>query len=67
MESKPKTTPEAAETLGVSRRTLETWRFTGNGPIFVKVGRAVRYRPEDLEAFMRPARSTSEVSARRAS
>lgn len=67
MEGKLKTTPQAADALGVSRRTLETWRFTGTGPTFVKVGRAVRYRPEDLEAFLRPARSTSEVSARRAS
>lgn len=66
MAEKMLTTGEAAERLGLSRRTLEAWRLTGAGPVFVKLGRvAVRYRTEDLAEFARPARSTSEVSAAR--
>ena len=42
----------AAEILSVKRQTLANWRSAGRGPAFVKVGRAVRYRPEDLEEFI---------------
>lgn len=37
------TTAEAAEALGVSVRTLGALRAAGQGPRFVRVGRAVRY------------------------
>ena len=56
---------QAAELLGgVSPRTLERWRLTGEGPRFVKVGRRALYRPEDLEAYIqsRVRRSTSEAA-----
>ena len=44
---------EAAKALKVSRGTLANWRSTRlNGPAFVKVGRAVRYRLEDIERFI---------------
>lgn len=42
------TTREAAALLGVSVRTLEGLRATGEGPRFVRVGRAVRYVRDDL-------------------
>jgi excisionase family DNA binding protein len=45
-------TNEAAKELGVTKPTLESWRCRGGGPVFVKYGRAVRYRTEDLEAFI---------------
>ena len=35
----------------VSPRTLERWRFTGEGPQFIKIGGRVVYRLEDIEAF----------------
>lgn len=35
----------------MSPRTLERWRFTGEGPQFVKLGGRVVYRLEDIEAF----------------
>lgn len=35
----------------VSERTLERWRFTGDGPQFIKLGGRVVYRLEDIEAF----------------
>ena len=46
-------TPQAADYLGISPRTLEDWRFRGGGPVFRKIGkRLVRYRVDDLDAFL---------------
>jgi hypothetical protein len=42
------TEAETALALQVSPATLRTWRSRGTGPKFVKVGRLVRYRPEEL-------------------
>ena len=46
---------EVADRLGVSRFTVRAWRHKGQGPRFMKMGRAVRYRPEDVEAFKETA------------
>jgi len=56
-------TPEAAEYLGLSPATLETLRSRGGGAAFVKLGRRVVYRREDLEAWLVRQRrsSTSDV------
>jgi Helix-turn-helix domain len=56
------TTHEAAQRLAWSVRTLERLRLTGLGPRYVKVGKCVRYRVSDLEAFVasRVIASTSE-------
>jgi hypothetical protein len=35
----------------ISPRTLERWRWLGQGPRHVKVGARVLYRLEDIEAF----------------
>jgi predicted DNA-binding transcriptional regulator AlpA len=44
---------EVAALLGVSVDTVRNWRWRGGGPRFVKLGaRAVRYRPEDVRAFI---------------
>ena len=46
-------TTEAAEFLGVSIGTLEVWRCTKRYPLpYVKVGRLVKYRRSDLEAWL---------------
>lgn len=49
----PTITPEEAATfLGISTHTLAVWRSTGRYDLpFVKVGRRVRYRLTDLEAW----------------
>jgi len=54
---------EAAAYLGLKAATLEKWRVVGSGPPFVKIGRLVRYRKEDLDAFMqvRIRNSTSDT------
>ena len=53
----------------LSPRTLERWRWLGQGPSFLKLGGRVAYRIEDVEAFeaaglhvtnkRRPARKVS--------
>lgn len=52
----------AAAFVGVSPRTLQKWRVVGGGPLFLKLGRSVRYAVADLEAFLsqRRRRSTSD-------
>jgi predicted DNA-binding transcriptional regulator AlpA len=44
-------TPSAAEFLGLSRKTLERWRWAGLGPCWHKLGGAVRYSQVELERF----------------
>jgi excisionase family DNA binding protein len=45
---------QAAGYLGVKPTTLQVWRSTKRYPLpFVKVGRLVRYRQSDLDAFLR--------------
>jgi predicted DNA-binding transcriptional regulator AlpA len=44
-------TQEAAQFLGLSRRTLEKHRVYGTGPQFRKLGGRVVYRIEDLHAW----------------
>ncbi len=39
---------QAARLLSISFRTLQAWRRIGSGPSFIKLGRAVRYRQQDL-------------------
>jgi excisionase family DNA binding protein len=57
---------EAAELLRLSERTLERMRVTGDGPPFVKAGRRVLYRPDDIDAWIasRVRTSTSDTAAR---
>ncbi|OHD24965.1 MAG: hypothetical protein A2Y38_20265 [Spirochaetes bacterium GWB1_59_5] len=54
MDNKPLlTTKEAASFLGLSAHTLRQNRSTGKLKIpFVRFGHAVRYRMEDLQAFI---------------
>ncbi len=56
-------TPLAAEYLGLSPATLETLRTRGGGPPFVKLGRRVVYRREDLEAWLAQGRRRSTSDA----
>lgn len=51
--SKPSymTTREVAAFLGLSAGTLCVWRNQGKGPSYYKVGNAVRYKIDDVEAW----------------
>ena len=44
-------TPQAAERLGISPRTLEQYRRTGEGPVFHRFGYLVRYLAADIDAW----------------
>jgi excisionase family DNA binding protein len=45
------TVPEVCEFLRVSRGTLYNWHWQGKGPPVRKVGRGLRYRWAEVEAF----------------
>jgi excisionase family DNA binding protein len=46
------TEEEVSKRLSVSLASLRRWRLLRKGPVFVKVGSLVRYRPEDLDAWL---------------
>lgn len=46
------TTSQAAKVLGLHPVTLAQYRVDGIGPTYLKMGRKVRYRYEDLEAYI---------------
>ena len=54
-ENRILTDVEVAERLGVSRFTVRSWRLKGVGPRFLKMGRAVRYRSQDVDEYERQA------------
>lgn len=56
------TEKEAAAMLAISARTLQAWRVSGCGPRFLKLGRAVRYDRDQIDAWTasRAVASTSE-------
>ncbi len=41
-----------AEQLGISPLTLARWRYEGRGPVFLKIGKAIRYRQADVDAWL---------------
>jgi len=53
---------EAAAVLRLSERTIERMRVQGNGPRFVRLNHSIRYRQQDLDAYVaaRVVASTSE-------
>ena len=61
-EDRRLTVEEAAQVLCVSFKTLEAWRRLGKGPVFVKLGRSVRYTMRALDQFTleRTVRNSAE-------
>lgn len=54
-ETTPKrviTEREAAAFTGVSQAALRLWRRESRGPAYVRFGRAIRYRVDDLDRFL---------------
>ena len=61
LNNKLLTPQQASERLGVAAQTLQLWRTTGRYDLpYVKVGSNVRYKPEDIDAFIESRRCTSE-------
>jgi len=49
---------QAAQILGVNAGTLRRWRWSGEGPEYLRIGRrAIRYESTDLEAFIAAGRT----------
>lgn len=53
------TSDEVAERWGIKPETLKAWRHYGKGPKFVKIGRSVRYKLSDIEAFEKSHKRTA--------
>jgi excisionase family DNA binding protein len=43
---------EVAALLQVPVKTLYQWRFRGEGPIAMRIGRYLRFDPRDVEAWV---------------
>lgn len=43
---------ELADLVGVSYATVRQWRARGSGPRGIRVGRHVRFRPDDIDAWL---------------
>lgn len=52
MDRKLINTQQAAELLGLKRRTLEDWRWQGKGPDYIPIGGRVMYDPEALQRWL---------------
>ena len=50
---------EVANYLGLSKSYLRKGRHHGNGPSYRKLGTAIRYRPEDVEAWLEECKRES--------
>ena len=55
---------ETADILNLEVSTLRRWRWSGDGPPFIKLGGAVRYRRSDLEAYIEAQRRQSTSDTR---
>ncbi len=56
-------TKQTAEHCGISPRTLESWRISGHGPMFRKIGRLVRYVQSDIDAWLDENRHQNTTTA----
>jgi len=68
MQTQLLNTLQAAQFLGLSKAFLERDRWAGAKVPFIKIGaRAVRYRLDDLQAYIesRVRRSTSDTGVRK--
>jgi predicted DNA-binding transcriptional regulator AlpA len=53
------TTDATSKTANVSKSYLNKARLTGDGPSFIKIGRAVRYELAEVERWITSKRRTS--------
>lgn len=54
---------ELSRRWGLSPRTLERWRWLGQGPRYLKLGGRVAYRTDDIETFEAEQLRTSTSAA----
>lgn len=56
------TAEEAAKKLCVAPQTMHNWRCQRRGPAYLKLGRSIRYKIEDLEIFIAQRRIDPEAN-----
>jgi len=44
---------EVSRIVGLSVASVRRWRLLRQGPRYLKIGAAVRYRPEDISAWIK--------------
>jgi hypothetical protein len=64
MATRHLTQSEVARRWRMSPRTLERWRWLGQGPVYLKLGGRVAYRLEDIEAYERAQAHDAGASQR---
>jgi excisionase family DNA binding protein len=52
MSHKLLTIDDLSNYLGIPKGTLYQWRSKGYGPDGIRVGKYVRYRPDDVDAWI---------------
>lgn len=60
------TEKQESDRLGISTRTLQSWRIKGGGPPFLKIGAAVRYNPDQVDAWLSSRVRTNTVGGQAA-
>ncbi len=50
---------DLAELLQVSVKTIYDWRYRGLGPTAIRIGRHVRYEPDEIERWLEIQRMSS--------
>lgn len=52
-DDQPLNTLDVARLLGLSRKTIEAWRYSGYGPQWHRIGRrSIRYYRSEVEAWL---------------
>ena len=57
---------DAAKLLGVVPKALQAWRTRGGGPVYLKVGRLVKYTQADIDLWLETRRRSSTADKGRA-
>ena len=53
------TVDQLAEQLGITVNAVHSMRYRGNGPRAIRIGRRLRFLPEDIELWLEQNRETA--------
>lgn len=54
---------QVADRCGVHPQTIHQMRYRGDGPPAVRIGRKLKFRPEDIEAWIESRRETPKQAS----
>ena len=60
MSSRPLSTQELADRLGIPSDELARWRQHGKGPCFIRIGRCIRYTLAEVELYEQRFKSRTD-------